>query len=218
MTQMRKSGNTPYILEPLTVAMEEEIFLPVKTLNELRRLGFETLKDQLAEKARRRPVPRPDWKAKNTQRLQNSSENVLFFYASCETQEQFSVCESSSDIHGIYGNYPEILKCLERGNPQKKELFLMLPHVERMKVGEEFSKESCERLLKLGLNGFLVRSLESFARLKEYGFAPRCVLDSSVYTWNGMSQEFWYRQGILRDTIPLELNCRELLHRDNQKK
>ena len=217
LTQMRKSGNTPYILEPLTVVMEEEIFLPVKTLNELRRLGFETLQDQLAAKARRQPVPRPDWKAKETQRLQNSSENVLFFYASCETREQFSVCEASPDICGIYGNYPEILKCLERGNPQKKELFLMFPHVERMNIGEEFSRESCERLLRLGLDGFLVRSLESFARLKEYGFAPQCVLDSSVYTWNGMSQEFWYRQGILRDTVPLELNCRELLHRDNQK-
>ena len=49
------------------------------------------------------------------------------------------------------------------------------------------------------------------------GFASRCVLDSSLYTWNHLAQDFWEERGVLRDTVPLELNGRELSHRRNEK-
>ncbi|MFR3030760.1 MAG: DUF3656 domain-containing protein [Blautia sp.] len=86
-TQMRKSGDAPYVLEPLEIAMGDGIFLPIQTLNQLRRLGFEALAGKLADQHRRplrvdaplsgRRVVRP--------RAQESS------HASCETAEQFRI-------------------------------------------------------------------------------------------------------------------------------
>lgn len=51
--------------------------------------------------------------------------------------------------------------------------------------------------------------------MKEQNMAEKCVIDSSVYTFNNLAAEFWKEQGILRNTAPLELNQRELAHRDN---
>ena len=67
----------------------------------------------------------------------------------------------------------------------------------------------------MGMKGLLVRNLESFAMAAKQGLASLCVLDHSLYTWNDEAQAFWAEQGILRNTIPLELNEKELRHRVN---
>ena len=36
-----------------------------------------------------------------------------------------------------------------------------------------------------------------------------------MYTWNDQSVDFWREEGVLRNTVPLELNEGELKHRDN---
>lgn len=217
-TQMRKSGDAPYVLEPLEIAMGDGIFLPIQTLNQLRRLGFEALAGKLADQHRRplrMDAPLFGWPS--VVPSPESAREEIPFYASCETAEQFLICEKSPAIQGIYGNYGEVSGCLRRGNPENKKLYWMFPHVERADSAKFFSQERCQELLELGLEGFLVRSLESFSRLRRYGFASRCVLDSSLYAWNRFAQEFWENQGIQRDTVPLELNFKELRHRDNGK-
>ena len=60
-----------------------------------------------------------------------------------------------------------------------------------------------------------MRNLESFAVLKRLGLAHLAVLDSSVYTWNNRSVHFWQSQGVLRTTVPAELNSREITEREN---
>lgn len=215
LAQMKKSGSTPYVLEPLELEVEGNIFLPVRVLNELRRQGLGQLSEKLADSFVRPPAKRPSF----TEQRKETGQGKLprKFYVSCETKEQFALCERSPMVQGIYGNYQEVADCLRRGNPEEKELFWMFPHVERRGDGEFFSQERCRELLEQGLSGFLVRSLESFCRLKKYGLASKCVLDASLYAWNHLAQDFWRQQGILRETVPVELNYKELLHRDNSR-
>ena len=66
------------------------------------------------------------------------------------------------------------------------------------------------------MRGFLVRSLESHAALKELCDKEKCVLDASMYTWNDEAEAFWREEGILKNTVPLELNEGELKHRANR--
>ena len=90
----------------------------------------------------------------------------------------------------------------------------MLPHVVR---DHELDgrKESFTDLCEKGLHGFLVRNLESFGVLKQSGLADRAVLDANLYTMNGESQLFWDEQGVCRNTVPLELNQKEISYRNN---
>ena len=41
------------------------------------------------------------------------------------------------------------------------------------------------------------------------------VYKRQLYTWNDEAIRFWKDQGILRNTVPLELNEKELRHREN---
>ena len=37
-----------------------------------------------------------------------------------------------------------------------------------------------------------------------------------IYTMNNRAEAFWMKKGILGDTVPLELNAKELVHRNNK--
>ena len=44
--------------------------------------------------------------------------------------------------------------------------------------------------------------------------ASSCILDHTVYTWNDEAVSFWLDRDILRITAPVELNGKELSHRN----
>lgn len=52
--QMEKTGNTPFSFEEMTISMEENLFLPVRELKELRRCGLTALSQALLDRRRRR--------------------------------------------------------------------------------------------------------------------------------------------------------------------
>ena len=90
----------------------------------------------------------------------------------------------------------------------------MLPHVVREGDLKEY-RDTFRCLKEIGLGGFLIRNLESFSFLKEMGMEKDIRLDYSVYTYNSRAQAFWQEQGVQRDTVPYELNEREIGKRDN---
>lgn len=51
-----------------------------------------------------------------------------------------------------------------------------------------------KKWIEQGMEGFLVRNLESYAALKKCGYGDKCVLDSSLYTWNDEATEFWKKR------------------------
>ncbi len=51
--QLEKTGNTPFYFETLTVELAREVFLPVQSLNDLRRRGLEALEDAVLKQYRR---------------------------------------------------------------------------------------------------------------------------------------------------------------------
>ena len=110
--------------------------------------------------------------------------------------------------------YALIEKHLQTGLDNGKEMYLSLPHITRENPPEGYM-EQVKKWLEAGLSGFLVRNLESYSALAQMGLADKCVLDHSLYTWNDEAIRFWKDQGILRNTVPLELNEKELRHREN---
>lgn len=55
--QMEKLGNTPFEWERLDIQMDENIFIPMKTLNETRRQALEALEQELTKPFKRRKPP-----------------------------------------------------------------------------------------------------------------------------------------------------------------
>lgn len=228
--QMLKTGETEFVFDSLEIFMGENIFLPMQKLNELRRSSLELLEKEiltpfqrnLPEKSGADPY-RQDLTAEENRRDREAGDKRELF-VSVTTKEQLDAVMEAEDVAGIYadcgmfskeGFYTAVSGLVEEGKKRGKKIYLMLPHVVR---DTELTgrKEHFQKLCETGLDGFLVRNLESFGQLKALGLEGYAVLDANVYTANNESKEFWREQGVKRDTVPLELNQKEIAHRDNE--
>ena len=210
--QMEKLGNTPFEWERLDIQMDENIFIPMKTLNETRRQALEALEQELTKPFKRAEAPHVSLKTgqKNKKRTEN-----LPIYVSCEDLDTARSLYKREGIRGMYLPFSVMEKCLEQGLEQDLEMYLATPHIMRGELPQGFL-ETAGKWLKQGMTGFLVRSLEAFAALKSAGLADKCVLDHSMYTWNDRASAFWEEQKVMRNTVPVELNEGEIRHRDNR--
>lgn len=211
--QMQKLGNTDFQWENLEIQMDEKIFIPVGTLNELRREALEQLKSQITGRYRRNSSGH---QISHGQVLENPPRNLdTGFYVSCETIGQAKALRECSQVIGMYLPFDAMKDCMENEVYREKELYLSLPHIVRGNFPEGYLFQ-VKKWIENGMSGFLVRNLEAYGLLKEAGLAEKCVLDHSMYTWNNEAVGFWRNEGVLRDTVPLELNEQEIRHRDNR--
>ena len=218
--QMMKTGETEFVFDELDIFMGENIFLPMQHLNELRRNSLELLKNEiLKETERKLPAREKSVRERRT----DDTEELPEVSAAVRTSPQLDAVLNVHEVTKIYvdcGIFPkenffkQVCCLIEEGNTKGKDIFLMLPHMVRdceLDGRKEYFRELCER----GLSGFLVRNLESFGILKSMGLNHMAVLDANMYTMNDESRSFWKEQGVAWDTVPLELNQKELRYRDN---
>ncbi len=212
--QMEKLGNTEFEWESLDIQMEGNIFVPVKLLNELRRNAMEALEEELCAPMYRKAENKP----KFSQSFDASGQNkeIPAMFVSCETISQAEAAWKRDEVRGLYLPYSVMEQAIERGIQNHKELYLSLPYITRGEAPEHFFEIS-GRWLKAGMKGFLVRNLESYGMLREQGFEKYTVLDATMYTWNNEAVDFWDKQGILKNTVPLELKEAEMRHRNNSR-
>lgn len=217
--QMMKTGETEFVFEKLEIFLGESVFLPMQQLNELRRQGLELLKETILKPYKRKLSFRKE-EEKAGHEEQKSLQGLA---ASVLNLSQLGAVLAVPEIDRIYADcgmfpkdsfYDAVMETVEKARQEKKELYLMLPHMVRNRELEG-RKQVFSRLAENGLSGFLVRNLESYGILKEMHLEHRTILDFNVYTMNEESRSFWVEEGILWDTVPLELNSRELAFREN---
>ena len=211
--QMEKLGTTEFMWGKLDIQMGDRVFVPVKTLNELRRTAFSLLEKELLDPWKRSQgiPPRYEPQETDTARKQPGDSGEIKFYASCETEEQASALCGNPLLTGLYLPFHVMKVCMEKGIQREKELYLAMPHVARGQAPEEYLRLAGQWLSE-GMKGFLVRNLESYGILRARGYQDKCVADASLYIWNNEAAAFWKEEHILRATMPLELNEKELKH------
>ena len=214
-SQMEKLGNTEYEWENLEIQMDENIFIPMKMLNEARREALESLENELLKPYKREENNGKKRLSEDAGRKADSpKQKNLPIYISCEEKSTALALYKREGIHGMYLNADAMEVCLDDCVSRGMEMYLSLPHIMRGEMPRELLTRIREWMDR-GMTGFLVRNLESYAALKKLGYEEKCVLDASMYTWNNQAIDFWKEEGILRNAVPLELNEGELKHRDN---
>ena len=212
--QMEKLGNTEFEWESLDIQMDGNIFVPVKLLNELRRNALAALGEELCAPMYRKAADRPVFATmEGSSAGKNGSIPGMFI--SCETMEQAETAWQRDEVQGLYLPYFVMEQAMARGIQNQKELYLAFPYITREQASEHFF-ETALRWLEEGMKGFLVRNLESYGMLKKQGLEKSAVLDATMYTWNNEAVDFWEKQDILKNTVPLELKEAEMRHRDNR--
>lgn len=215
--QLTKTGNTPFNFARLSITIDDDIFVPMTVLNELRREALKQLEEQLTAGYRRVAGERRPLK-----QIAGQCEKPGFTVLA-DTLQQLRAAAEAKSLEAVYCNctifdknnfVADLLPWLQRFSQTGVKLFLSLPYVVRAADLDQLL-ELFPALLKQGLAGFLVHSLEGYALLRQKQLERFVVVDYQIYTMNERSRMFWQQQGILYDTITPELNERELRCRSN---
>lgn len=229
LKQLKKTGDTPFEFDKLEIELEGEVFCPVGELNRLRREALEKLQEAYLQKSCRSVTLSEE---KDLLSLRRKEENEKAGRAEKKDAEGWKkpVLRVQLDnpallqevlafpeVESVYltskQTEPEQLKSLAADcHKAGKKCVLVLPSVFRLKARTYF-QERLELLKQAELDAVMVRDLDELGFLKESGWEIPVLGDHSLYSWNREARRFWKSQGILRDTLPLELNARELKKR-----
>ena len=214
--QLRKTGNTEFEFSFLKAEIGEKVFLPMQSLNELRREALETLEKVICEKYRRSgEVKDPE---EDKTELSMKEEVLSGWTASVRTEEQMEVILEEEAIGRIYVDctmFPRIwekdsyVEWITKVHAAGKEIYLVMPYIFRERTRKQY-EAAYNRIFGAGWDGILIANYESFAFLKEHGYTGRIMTDYNLYEFNQESRKFWKEKGVFEFTVPVELTEREL--------
>ncbi len=245
--KITKTGNTPFVFENLEVTMDDDIFMPVNQLNQLRRGALEALEEALLKPYERTLPELVETSSAETDRQTTGNaikEKQISRQSLSQTSGQQSA-DSSTEVRVLIEDaeqLPAVLKAdfvdtvyldcmlytrenlicklsedIDRVHASGKKAFYVFPFIFRQQTSLFYEKIMPE-LKKLPLDGIMVRSLDEIAFVKEWGNGNwQMVSDSNLYTYSNEAAEYFYRLGMIQDTIPVELNRKEIIRRENSR-
>lgn len=211
--QMKKTGNSCVSVSSCDVLMEDDVFLPVSALNELRRKGVDTYEQQCIlqhglpvrrEQAGKTEQPPAALSVKDT------VTSVVDIFIS--TYEQLSAAAKCScrriyiDSDLYLGCSEQITAFMERNG--QIEYYLALPYVLRTGDAAYLQRLRESVVEHTFIKGFLVRNLEGFSYARTFGDPYGVVPDAGLYSFNNEAVRFWSHYS-KEYTLPYELNRKE---------
>ena len=245
--KITKTGNTSFVFEKLEVTMDDDIFMPVNQLNQLRRGALEALEEALLKPYERTLPELVETSSAETDRQTTGNainEKQISGQSLSQTSGQ-QPADSSTEVRVLIEDAEQLLAVLkadfvdtvyldcmlytrenlirklsediDRVHASGKKAFYVFPFIFRQQTSLFYEKIMPE-LKKLPLDGIMVRSLDEIAFIKEWGNENwQMVSDSNLYTYSNEASEYFYRLGMMQDTIPVELNRKEILRRENSR-
>ena len=223
--RMNKTGESAFYFESLEIQMDDDIFVPNGVLNQLRRDALSQLEEMmLAEFVREEEIVTYTRHCELTNEIKENlqSENII---CSCETREQLEAILAKGDfVNSIYVDahmyhrenfMSELEQDLKKVHEAEKEFYLKLPAIFRDRSSKYFN-EIKSGINNCNLDGIVARNYEELSFVKEQLPLMKVVIDHSLYTYNDYAKAAFEEYGICRDTIPLELNQKEIRRRNNR--
>lgn len=232
--RINKTGDTEFEFSHIKAQIGENVFVPNGALNKLRRDAISGLCDKLLKKyyrddARYADISSmcelPEHVVKSDAAHEDGAVNAKDYTAicSCMTRAQldtlisyecFDVFYLDFDMYDrktLIQQFADDVKSLTKRN---KKVYLMLPTIFRADSSDYFVSIAKE-LDKVSFEGFVVKNYEELYLTENLFTGKKVILDHNMYTFNDVSKSAFFEHGVSGDTVPLELNSREIMHRNN---
>lgn len=229
--RINKTGDTDFEFSHIKAQIGENVFVPNGALNKLRRDAISGLCDKLLEK-----YYRDDARYTDMSRLTALPEHVVKSDAahdeaindytticSCMTRAQldtligyecFDVFYLDFDMYDRKTLIQQFADDVQSLTKRNKKVYLMLPTIFRADSSDYFVSIAKE-LDKVSFEGFVVKNYEELYLTENLFTGKKVILDHNMYTFNDVSKSAFFEHGVSGDTVPLELNSREIMHRNN---
>lgn len=229
--RINKTGDTDFEFSHIKAQIGENVFVPNGALNKLRRDAISGLCDKLLKK-----YYRNDARYADMSRLTALPEHVVKSDAahdeaindytticSCMTRAQldtligyeyFDVFYLDFDMYDRKTLIQQFADDVQSLTKRNKKVYLMLPTIFRADSSDYFVSIAKE-LDKVSFEGFVVKNYEELYLTENLFTGKKVILDHNMYTFNDVSKSAFFEHGVSGDTVPLELNSREIMHRNN---
>lgn len=229
--RINKTGDTDFEFSHIKAQIGENVFVPNGALNKLRRDAISGLCDKLLKKYYRNDARYADMSGLTelpehvvkSDAAHDEAINDYTTICSCMTRAQldtlisyecFDVFYLDFDMYDrktLIQQFADDVKSLTKRN---KKVYLMLPTIFRADSSDYFVSIAKE-LDKVCFEGFVVKNYEELYLTENLFTGKKVILDHNMYTFNDVSKSAFFEHGVSGDTVPLELNSREIMHRNN---
>lgn len=232
--RINKTGDTDFEFSHIKAQIGENVFVPNGALNKLRRDAISGLCDKLLKKYYRNDAryadissmcELPEHVVKSDAAHEDGAVNAKDYttICSCMTRAQldtlisydcFDVFYLDFDMYDrktLIQQFADDVKCLTKRN---KKVYLMLPTIFRADSSDYFVSIAKE-LDKVSFEGVVVKNYEELYLTENLFTGKKVILDHNMYTFNDVSKSAFFEHGVSGDTVPLELNSKEIMHRNN---
>lgn len=211
--QLGKTGNTPFFFSRLEINMEEDTFLPLKALNEIRREAFALLEKKLTGEVKKQrqesmgeklsPISAEEEEIKAAQQLVLVVSTKEQCIQACGFSTRWLLFVAS-DL--LLDRDKELFSLLRDRVQKGGQVWIRLPAVLRTK-----DLPRLDALLQQTgdfTEGVLISNMESYGYLMQKRYPGKLALNHHLYIWNRESLNFWSKRSQLF-SAPLELSRRE---------
>lgn len=229
--RINKTGDTDFEFSHIKAQIGENVFVPNGALNKLRRDAISGLCDKLLKKYYRNDARYVDMSGLTalpehvvkSDAAHDEAINDYTTICSCMTRAQldtligyecFDVFYLDFDMYDrktLIQQFADDVKSLTKRN---KKVYLMLPTIFRADSSDYFVTIAKE-LDKVSFEGFVVKNYEELYLTENLFTGRKVILDHNIYTFNDVSKSAFFEHGVSGDTVPLELNSKEIMHRNN---
>jgi len=188
-TAVDKLGNTLFYFRELNVEADENIFVPVSWLNEIRREAVSKLTDAITGAYRRKKADSgksldgsykvsdvsyqekkldgqdPIFNDTGAADISNKKMHPLYISVAVRNEEQFFAAVSFPEINAVYVDYdafsPEqIVTMAGKAAKADKVLYVLLPHICRRAVYERLKEDIVIFIKDDNIDGFIIKNFE----------------------------------------------------------
>lgn len=232
--RINKTGDTEFEFSHIKAQIGENVFVPNGALNKLRRDAISGLCDKLLKKYYRDDARYADISSmceltehvvKSDAAHEDGAVNAKDYttICSCMTRTQldtlisyecFDVFYLDFDMYDRKTLIQQFADDVQSLTKRNKKVYLMLPTIFRADSSDYFVSIAKE-LDKVSFEGFVVKNYEELYLTENLFTGKKVILDHNMYTFNDVSKSAFFEHGVSGDTVPLELNSREIMHRNN---
>ena len=229
--RINKTGDTDFEFSHIKAQIGENVFVPNGALNKLRRDAISGLCDKLLKKYYRNDARYVDMSGLTalpehvvkSDAAHDEAINDYTTICSCMTRAQLDTLISYECFDEFYldfdmydrktliQQFADDVKSLTKRN---KKVYLMLPTIFRADSSDYFVSIAKE-LDNVSFEGFVVKNYEELYLTENLFTGKKVILDHNMYTFNDVSKSAFFEHGVSGDTVSLELNSKEIMHRNN---
>ncbi|MCR4685102.1 MAG: U32 family peptidase [Lachnospiraceae bacterium] len=212
--QLLKLGGTEFSCKKIDIDSPGNIFLPVSSINSLRREAVWALREEILKKGKRSKEIHGSFGIIHEE--QKPYPPKPFLHASVSTMEQADALIHDPNVQilsvpvELFSSDAVLKAYRERIKTAPLKLFVIFPYICRDRYFQRHAHLITELLSGNEVAGVMIRNYESLYYLKQIAYTGEVLADLHLYAFNRYARYQLNDAGISITTVPVELNQKEL--------